>query len=320
MRICFCHHLSLAYYGGGEKWLISTTKELVKRGHNVEIYALPFLLNGKPKVNPKKLLDDIPYTEGRRHKIKADVVYITYHPLSWINFQTSKPRIAGLHSHTYWQKPHLRYGTLPNIANLTNRFISYFELRRFNAIHSVTNVYPINHPRVYHIPNFVDSEKYYPCLPKEEVFTIAYASRKVWQKGWYLFKEVEKNLSVKSQVSGSIREENMPSFFSKAHATLVPSIVDTFGLSIVESLLCETPVITTPLTTHEALGLPLIYASTLREYMGAIVFLQKNWEEGDFYRSFSKFCRLEAMKYDKTIIMDKLENMFKEVLSLGGEQ
>jgi len=88
MRIAFCHHLSLSYFGGGEKWLISVSKELAKRGHDVEIYALPFKLEGKSKVDPKEYLEDIPYKEALRHKVKADLVYVTYNPLSWLNFET----------------------------------------------------------------------------------------------------------------------------------------------------------------------------------------------------------------------------------------
>ena len=317
MRIAFCHHLSLSYYGGGEKWLIQLSNELVKRGHEVSIYALPFLLDGKPKVNPKDFLPEIPYFEGIRHYVNADVTYLTYNPLSWINFKTSHPRIAGIHSHAYWFSPHPSYGLLPNLANVTNRFTSYFELRGYDAVHTVTNVFPINHPKVYYIPNFVDSERFKPCEEKEDVFTVAFASRNVWQKGWDIFRNVKERLDndINVKISyGKVSEENMPSFLSSAHVTLIPSRVDTFGLSIVESMMCETPVITTPSLVHIGLKLPCRYAKEPSSFLKEVRAVKMLYSEfNDTYERFIKECRERALVYDKKKIVDRLEKMFEAV-------
>jgi len=316
INISFAHHLSLRYFGGGEKWLISTVKELAKKGHNIEIYSLPFLMGSKPKINKDQLhetLQDIPYTESYHHNIKSEVVYVTFHSLTFLNFRTSKPRIAGLHSHTYWYNPHPHYGFLPNLANITNRFTSYFDLRRYNAVHTVTNVYPINHPCVYYIPNYVDSSFYTPNGEKESLFTVAYASRKVWQKGWDIFQQIQKKSNFNFLISGSIPEQEMPQFFSKAHVTVVPSRVDTFGLTIVESMMCETPVITTPLETHRALNLPLFLAETPRDYIKTIKFISDQLLNQNLYKLVCDLSRQSALQYDKKLIITKLENMFKEV-------
>jgi len=313
LKICFAHHLSLSYNGGGEKWVISTAKELVKRGHDVEIYSLPFLLDGKSKINPKDVLEDIPYTEGLRHNIKTDIVYVTYNPLSWLNFKTSRPRIAGIHSHAYWLPPHPNYGILPNLANIVNRFTSYFEVRRFDAIHIVNSVYPINHPHIYNIPNFVDSKKFKP-YPKNSNFTVGYASRKVWQKGWSTFQQIVKKLpkKINVRVSGGILEDNMPTFLSENHLIVVPSRSDTFGLTLVESCFCGTPVVTSPLVTHKILGLPLQYASSVDEYIDVILHFKDIWEnKKKYYFALSKRCREFAMKYDKTSVMNKIEQMLR---------
>lgn len=85
MRIVFAHHLSLPYLGGGEKWIVNTANELAKRGHDVEVYALPFKLKGKYNNTLLELLQ-VPYHEGIRHSIDADVTYMTYNPLSWLNY------------------------------------------------------------------------------------------------------------------------------------------------------------------------------------------------------------------------------------------
>jgi glycosyltransferase involved in cell wall biosynthesis len=312
--------LSLSYYGGGEKWIVAVATELAKRGHDVEIYALPFLLEGKPKVKPKELLEDIPYTEGFRHKVKADVVYVTYHPLSWLNFETSRPRIAGVHAQSYWQPVNLRYGLKPNMANILHKTAGYFELRRFNAVHMVTRAYKISHPKVYYIPNFVDASKYKPVKEKDSTFTVAYSSRQVWQKGWDLFESTiqllkRKMASLNVKVTaGKVKESDMPEFLSSAHVSLLPSRVDTFGLAIVESLLCETPVVTTPLITHYVLDLPLIYGSNPVEFACEILKLAITWrEKPDEFAKYVKYCRQEALKYDKANVMNRIEGMFKEV-------
>ena len=320
MRIAFCHHLSLGYYAGGEKWIINVAKELAHRGHEVEIYALPFLLDGKAKINPRKVLEDIPYTEGFRHKVKADIVYMTYNPMSWLNFETSTPRIAGVHTHAYWTPITLNYGFKPNLANIAHKIGGSFELKRFDAVHMVTNAYKIGHPQVYYIPNFVDGQTYKPVKEKDDVLTIAYSSRMIWSKGWNVFQAVTQRLKkdenkFKFKVTAqNINEQDMPEFLSSAHMALLPSFVDTFGLSIVESLMCETPVITTPLVTHKTLGLPLIYGDSVNGFVEQVRGVGRLWnEDRDRYLESARFCRQQALKYDKQEVMSKLESMFTEV-------
>jgi len=306
LRIAFAHHLSLSYGAGGEKWIINTAKALAKK-HDVEVYALPFLLDGKPKISPKETLEGICYSEGFHHNIKADVTYVTYNPLSFLNFSIKGPKIAGIHSEAYWQNPNLHYGKYPLIANIVNRFTSYGELRRFNAIHRLNTLYPVNHHSVYTIPNYVDSEVYRPYKKANE-FTVAYASRKVWQKGFDIFSKVASRLDCRVKVSGSIAEEDMPAFLSDAHVVLAPSRVDTFGLSLCEAMMCETPVITSPLPSHLELGLPLKYANSPKDYLAEVNQLKK-----EPVGLLNDVCRMSALRFDKKRIMDKLEAMFCKV-------
>jgi len=316
MKIAFAHHLSLSYFGGGERFIVEFANELVKRGHEVSVYALPFLLDGVAKVEPKGLLaDGIRYVEGLWHKVEADVTYVTFHPLNWLSFKTGRPRIAGIHAQSYWSKINLKYGLLPNLANLVNRFVGGFEFKRFDAVHVVTNVYHVGHPRVFFIPNFVDAEKFRPADMKDDVFSVAFLGRAVWQKGYDVFQVVKEKLpsDISVRVSGGqIPEDALPSFISQSHVVLVPSRVDTFGLSIVESMLCETPCITTPLETHKALGLPLFYADSPNEFLNQINFLHGLWRsEPSKYFELAKECRRSALKYDKAVIVDRLEKMLE---------
>jgi glycosyltransferase involved in cell wall biosynthesis len=306
MRIAFAHHLSLSYGAGGEKWIINTAKALAKK-HDVEIYALPFLLDGKPKINPKDQLEGINYTEGFFHNIKAEVTYVTYNPLSFLNFNIKGPKIAGIHAEVYWQKPNLRYGKYPLVANIVNRFTSYGELRRFNAVHRLNSLYKVNHPLVFTIPNYVDSTVYKPTIKNSE-FTVAYASRQVWQKGFDIFKQIQKRLDCRVKVSGSVAESDMPSFLSDAHVVLAPSRTDTFGLSIVEALMCGTPVVTSPLPSHIELGLPLKYGVTPNDYLQEVNKIKK-----EPVGLLNDVCRLSALRFDKQQVMKRLEAMFCQV-------
>jgi glycosyltransferase involved in cell wall biosynthesis len=307
LKIAFATHLSLSYGAGGEKWIINTAKALAKK-HEVEVYALPFLLDGKRKIEPQKQLEDIPYHEGFHHNIKADITYCMYNPLSFLNFNINGPKIAGIHSETYWHKPNLRYGKYPLIANIVNRFTSYVELRRFNAVHRLNSLYPVNHPSVFTIPNYVDSNVYRP-IKKSDEFTVAYASRQVWQKGFDIFKKIERHLNCRVKVSGGIAEQNMPGFLSDAHVVVAPSRVDTFGLSLVESMMVGTPVVTSPLPSHFELGLPLKYACSPDDYLGEVNKLKQEPNFG----LLSDVCRFSAMRFDKKNVLDKLEAMLCKV-------
>jgi len=306
MHIAFAHHLSLSYGAGGEKWIINTAKALAKK-HDVEVYALPFLLDGKRKIDPVKQLEGISYHEAFHHNIKTDVAYCTYNPLSFLNFNIKGPKIAGIHSEVYWQNPNLYYGKYPLVANIVNRFTSYGELRRFNAVHRLNNLYRVNHPSVYTIPNYVDSEVYRP-IKKNDEFTVAYASRHVWQKGFDIFSKVARHLNCRIRVSGGVSEEDMPMFLSDAHVVLAPSRVDTFGLSLCESMMCGTPVITSPLPSHYELGLPLKYANSPSEYLSQVNLLRK-----EPVGLLNDVCRMSALRFDKKNIMDKLEMMLCKV-------
>jgi glycosyltransferase involved in cell wall biosynthesis len=308
IKISFAHHISISYGGGGEKWVINTAKALQERGHEVTVNALPFLLDGKPKINPKEHLDGIPYKESYFHHIKADVCYLTYHPLSALSFRVDCPKIAGFHSDAYWQKPNLHYGTYPLAASIVNRFVSYAELKTFAAVHRLNSLYHIKHPHVYTIPNYVDSTIYKP-IKKANEFTVAYASRQVWQKGFDIFKRIEKHLNCRVNISGGIAEADMPAFLSDAHVVVAPSRVDTFGLALCEASLCGTPVVTSPLPSHVTLGLPFKYAVTPQDYLDQVNRLQKETS----YPLLSDVCRFSAMRYDSSYIMDKLENMLTEV-------
>lgn len=317
MKIAFCHHLSLSYNAGGEQWIIETANELLDRGHKVSIHALPFLLEGERKTTPEDLLsDEIEYQEGYRHTVEGDVVYVTYNPLSWLFFKTKGKRIAGIHSHAYWQPISRKYGLLPNVANVMHKVLN--ELPRYDAVHTVTDAHMIEHENLYTIPNYVDSKVYRPNGNKSDEFRVGFASRKVWQKGYEMFLELSKLLSdagIDFVVTNNFPESDMPDYYSSNATTLVLSIAGTYDFAVVKSLMCETPVISSGLPAHRRLGLPIIYGGSIPKYIGEIVKMMMMYDTQE-YHALIKRCREQAVqKYDKPIIMDRIERMFKEVES-----
>lgn len=309
MRLVFGHHLSLSYRGGGEKWLTQLANELTLRGHEVTIRALPIW----KRDNPIELLPEIDYEEGYFHTLNGDVNYLTYNPLSWVNFKVKGPKIAGIHSHCYWQPFAWRYGLLPNLANFVHMITKRWELERYDAIHTVTPIYPLNVENHYYIPNFVDGEFYSPKVPKNDEFTVGYASRKVWQKGYDIFLQLQTILEgINFVETNNIPESEMPNFYAKNHVTVVPARVDTFGITGVESLMCRTPVVSSGLPTHRVLGLPMYYASTIDDYIEKIQYLLGIYES-EFYKVLTRDCRESALRFDKIAVVNQLEQMLYEV-------
>jgi glycosyltransferase involved in cell wall biosynthesis len=316
MNANFCHHISLKYIGGGEKWIINTTKELQKRGHVVKVYALPFTLKGKQDPEQIKLLDGIPYKESYFHHIKeGEISYVTYHPFSQLSFRIDSPKIAGIHAQVYDAKVK-NYGLFPSLAKYANNLVGESELKKFDAVHCVSSLTKVKHPHTYFIPNFVDSTIYKPCIKPEE-FTVAFASRHVWQKGYDIWQqlkpELEKIAIVKE--SGDIAERDMPEFLGLAHVVLNCSRVDTFGLSIIESLMCGTPVISSGLETHKALAVSSVFhIQQIEDYLTLVTWLKNRWiKDREEYNLISSIGRESALKYDTTKVVDQLENMFLEV-------
>src|SRR2546427_4561466 len=136
MRIAIATHLSLSYMGGGERAMCELARELTRRGHEVDLYSLPFMMGAERLADPRELLDGILFREGWTHRIEADVAYIFYHPLSTLNFRVLRGRrIASFHSQAFFlESPQPRYGLIPLVAAYGTRIIGPLELRAFDAI------------------------------------------------------------------------------------------------------------------------------------------------------------------------------------------
>jgi glycosyltransferase involved in cell wall biosynthesis len=292
---------------------------LRERGHEVKVYALPFTLKGKQDPNQIKLLEDIPYKESYFHHVKGDINYVTYHPLSSLSFRIDGPKIAGIHAQVYDAKVK-NYGVLPSLAKYANNLIGESELKKFDAVHYVSPLTKVKHPHTYFIPNFVDSKVYKPYAKPEE-FTVAFASRHVWQKGYDIWQSLKSKLEKVAIVkeSGDIPEKDMPKFLGSSHVVLNCSRVDTFGLINIEALMSGTPVISNGLETHKALEVSgIFYTQRIEDYLTLVTWLKNRWiNDREEYNLISSMGRNSALKFEKEIVMDRLEAMFCKVANVS---
>jgi glycosyltransferase involved in cell wall biosynthesis len=345
MEIVLCHHYSLSFGAGGEKFLFSAAKELVKRGHEVEVRALPIMKKRNRFSQVVKYLSElgVEYQESWLHRVKgADVVYLIYAPIVHKLFKCDAPKIAGIHGFPFAielqhedvkglnaLKLARKVGVLPTAALTYFKAFGKRELKGFNAVHVINKamISFYDHEKTYYVPLWVDCDFYKPIAEKKEQFTALFLGRQEWAKGFDTYIKVAEMLKGKGveflstgKSAGPVKglnyvpEEDLPHVISSAHVIVLPSRIDTFGLSIVEALSCGTPVITTLTQAHKELELPLLYANTLEEFGVKILELKDLWERRrEEYYALSKAVREEALKYDVDKVFPKFERMLVEV-------
>ena len=112
---------------------------------------------------------------------------------------------------------------------------------------------------------------------------------------------------------GFLDDKELVDLYSESHLLVHPSKSDMFGLVILEALACNTPVITTNISAHKALSLPLIYANTVAEFVEKILEVYDLWRKGR-YEKLTSNLRAHVMKYDITRILPRIEDMFRNVI------
>ncbi|MCS7123958.1 MAG: glycosyltransferase family 4 protein [Candidatus Bathyarchaeota archaeon] len=346
-KVALCHHYSLTFHGGGERFLIDVATQLIKTGHKVSIYALPF---ERRPVNFQGLPREVEYKESFIHKIQdVDVIYFIYAPLVHKLFIGEQPRIGAIHAFVFLKE--LQNHEIMNMSHVNflkafgfARFASkiYFdrfkekELRSFDAIH-VINKEAFNtlhsKKRVYYVPNWIDTSRFKPTEEKNTRFTVLYSGRR--SKGFSTFVEIANILRTKDidfvavgpdlMSIGNVKNlgfitdfRKLVRLYSKAHLLVYPSKVDVFPLTLLEVSACETPIVTLPTRAIKGLNLPALYATCVEEFVRKICKLQDLWERRrEQYFEICKRMRAGAMKYDLNKVFPKFLNMLKEVALLS---
>jgi glycosyltransferase involved in cell wall biosynthesis len=332
--------------GGGERAMCELGSELARRGHEVEFYALPFMMGSKPKGDPASALGGIPYHEGWSQKIEADIAYTFYHPLSSINFRVKGRKIASFHSQAFFLRSvSPRYGLIPVLASYGTKLLGPLELRSFDAVHVVgpreqrlvesrlTEIpgSAIRHKKVYVIPGWVNTSVFRPSSEKYDEFTVLFSGRALWQKGWDIYVRLArrmKDLGVRFLYVGGVMKDSviqslgfqwntsaLSRIYTNSHVLFNPSRADTFGRASIESMACGTPVVTTPSQLRSDLNLPFVYGNSLAEHEESILRLKGLWEAGRPYRQLSNRCSEAAQAFSFESVVNAYERMFLDVLS-----
>ena len=347
MKVALCHHYSLTFHGGGERFLIDAAKQLIKRGHKVTIYALPF---GRRPIDISETLQGIEYHEGFIHSLHdADVAYFIYAPIVHKLFFGKCPRIGALHAFVFLDElQHDEIRTMSRVDFLrefgfsrfvTNFYFSKLEKRKldgFDAVHVINQealkLVPAK-KRVYYVPNWIDTARFKPIEEKTEKFTVLFTGRRA--KGFSTFVKIAEVLEKKNidfvaigpdlESVGNVRTlgfitnvEELVRLYSKVHALVYASRIDAFPLTLLEAAACEIPIIALPTKAIRGLNLPLFYASSTEDFVKMIEEVQDFWQmKNENYVALAEKMREEATKYDVNSVFPKFLNMLKEVAALS---
>ncbi|MBX5321869.1 MAG: glycosyltransferase family 4 protein [Candidatus Bathyarchaeota archaeon] len=345
--VALCHHYSLTFHGGGERFLIDVASQLIKTGHKVAIHALPF---GRRPVKTERLPREVRYKENFIHKIQdADVMYFIYAPLVHKLFMGESPKIGALHAFVFLNE--LQSTEIRNMGYVNflkgfgfSKFASkiYFdkfrerELRSFDAIH-VINKEAIKilsgEKQVYYVPNWIDTSRFKPLEEKNVRFTVLYSGRR--SKGFSTFVEIASLLGTKDidfiavgpdlMNTGNVKNlgfitdvEKLVRLYSKVHLLVYTSMVDVFPLTLLEASACKTPIVSLPTKAIRGLDLPVLHATSVKDFAHVIRKLQNMWEKRrEQYLKLCERMRLEVVKYDVKEVFPKFLDMLKEVASLS---
>lgn len=201
---------------------------------------------------------------------------------------------------------------------------------------------------VYYIPNGVDTFKFKPGQ-KGETFTVLFVGRLDYQKGIdilarlvaYCNKHYEKDMQfliasrgpqshiVKNLQTkyrnvmwlGYVSNAKLARLYQGAHVLVAPSRYEEFLLTSIEAQACGTPVIASDIPgprgniIHGRTG--FLVRPSVEEFAKHILFFKNLWQNSrEHYERYSLNARKNALNFDWSVVVDRLEKMFVEVLKL----
>lgn len=327
VRVAICPHLSLAHYRGGEKWATALANRLVADGVDVAVHALPYAPGNERRVDVAEVLDDrIPYREAWRHDLAGyDTAYIFYMPFADLFFSGDTYSIAGIHSWVYISEQvfESHYGVVPTAVKVLYRLFGRRDLRRFDAVHTVTPAFDSPHPETTHIPNFVDTDRFHPDrAPLASEFTVLTTAAHIPEKGWDTVRDLAKRLPDEITLAatgtsdadgirdlGFLDEDALAEAYSRAHAVLHPARVDTDSMVLNEACASGTPVVTTPLPTHVRQNEAVVHCSTPDEMLAALRRLHREWTRADGYDQRCRTARAEGETHSVDAVYPQLKSL-----------
>lgn len=335
MRIAFCHHYAISFGGGGERFIADAARWLAQRGHMVDIHCVPIR---RGIWHPE--LGGAAYREGLFHFPDADVSYYIYNPFVVNLFRYAGPKVAGIHSpllskglsqagyatDNFFGNTR-RHGILAALMKSYGQIFQKRELAGFDAIHCVSPLKAeIDHQNIFYIPNWVDTERF-SRGEKADDFRIVFVGRHDYAKGFDRYVQVSEILrdfkffctgsSVgRIQGVGYLPDKDLANLYSQSSVMVYPTRGDTFGLAILESLACGTPVITTSIPAHASLHLPVLYADTPEAIASTLKKIYDLWiHQGEYEKLVDG--GIEAVKrYEISTVLPRFEMMLKSLVGL----
>ncbi len=347
MNIALCHHYSLTFNGGGERFLIDIAHQLLKRGHHPVIYSLPF---NSRSINLDKVLQGVEYHENFVHRIQdVDVAYFIYAPLVHNLFIGRFPRIGAIHAFVFLNE--LQHDEIKAMNH--GNFIQEFGLLRFvsskffkkfqrSALNGFDAVHVINQKalgvlncgrRTYYISNWIDTSEFKPVREKNTKFSVLFTGRR--EKGFSMFTRIANLLegmdmkfyAIGPDLHGTRNVKNLGfitdvqaliNLYSKVHVLVYTSKIDVFPLALLEAAACKIPIIAFPTSAIQGLNLPILYATSIQDFAQNIRELGEMWlRRTEEYANLSKQVREATRKYDVVHVFPKFLSMLKEVASLS---
>jgi glycosyltransferase involved in cell wall biosynthesis len=235
--------------------------------------------------------------------------------------------IAGIHSWAFVSSKlfESHYGVVPTTAKLCYRAVGARELRRYDAVHTVTPAFDSPHPETTHIPNFVDTTRFRPDRrPLAEEFTVLFTAAHIHEKGWDVVQQVADRLPPdvrlvatgdcshpRIEALGFLDEAGLADAYATAHLVLHPTRVDTDSMVINEALASGTPVVTSPLPTHTRTDEAVMHENSTRAIVDRITDLHREFStDRERYDTRCSLARQHGLNRDTELVYRRLRRLF----------
>jgi len=281
---------------------------------------------------------------------------------SIISYFTKTPHITTIHDifsiydKEFWKK----WARQSNVSSTNARLIPFFEklmLRfRFNCIHTVSDatkndIQKIGTKKPIHIiPNCIQEEKQVTVEPKTNQFV--YLGRLVFYKNVEVIlqafktvakqfpdailviagdgphkeslQELAKKLGINNNIKfeGYVTPQKKAKLLAESNALLFPSLIEGFGLVILESFQQKRPVLVSDISPMSDIvenyktGL-VIDPQNERKWADAIIWLIKNPQKSDIMGKNGN--EILKVKYNQELFYEKILKMYDDVLTKIGK-